>query len=205
MVMRMDRRRERRRDGASVGRKPGVLWVSHSAEMHAGEQTDAPNVRRQRRAKRVRCTPGLGNERGVEARTPARQRRRADVVVLMSRGDARSRGRAGSWGRRKTLRHRDRREECLDGMRNDPRGGLAGGAALPPCRTGGKGVEEGEAYRGGPDGEAGSAGSGPTQRSRTTRRRLRLLRDRRSATAPWCRCLTSGVSGERSESTARRG
>ena len=82
---------------------------------------------------------------GVEARTPARQGRRADVVVLMSRGDARSGGRAGSWGRRKTLRHRESRDECLDGMRKDPRGGLAGGAALPPCRTGGKGVEESEA------------------------------------------------------------
>ena len=58
--MRMDWRRERRRDGASVGRKPGVLWVSHSAEMHAGEQTDAPNVWRQWRAQRVHCTPGLG-------------------------------------------------------------------------------------------------------------------------------------------------
>ncbi len=59
--MRMDWRRERRRDGASVGRKPGVLWVSHSAETHAGEQTDAPNrgVSGERReAPRVRCTRG---------------------------------------------------------------------------------------------------------------------------------------------------
>ena len=56
----MDWHRERRRDGASVGRKPGVLWVSHSPEMHDGEQTDAPNVWRQWRAKRVHCTPGLG-------------------------------------------------------------------------------------------------------------------------------------------------
>ncbi len=82
---------------------------------------------------------------GVEARTPARQGRSANVLVLMSRGDARIGGRAGSWGRRKTLVHRGSREECLDGMRNDPRGGLAGGAALPPCRTGGKGAEEGQA------------------------------------------------------------
>jgi len=36
-------------------------------------------------------------------------------------------------------------DESDDGMRNGPRGGLAGGAALPPCRTGGKGAEEGEA------------------------------------------------------------
>ncbi len=76
---------------------------------------------------------------------PARQGRRACVVVLMSRGDARSGRRAGSRRRRQTLRHRESRDECLDGMRNDPRGGFAGGAALPPCRTGGKGAEEGEA------------------------------------------------------------
>ena len=50
------------------------------------------------RAKRseVRCTPGLGNGMGVEARMPARQGRRADVEALKSRGDARSGGRAGS-------------------------------------------------------------------------------------------------------------
>jgi len=76
---------------------------------------------------------------------PARQGRRTDVGVLKSRGDARSGGRVGSQGRQQTLRHRESREECLDRMRNDPRGGLAGGAALPPCRTGGKGAEEGEA------------------------------------------------------------
>jgi len=104
-----------------------------------------PNVRRQWRAKRVHCTPGLGNGMGGKARTCARQGRRADVGVVKSRGDARSGGRVGSQGRQQTLRHRESREECLDRMRNDPRGGLAGGAALPPCRTGGKGAEEGEA------------------------------------------------------------
>ncbi len=63
-----------------------------------------PNVRRQRRAKRVRCTPGLGNGMGPEARTPAWQGRRVDVEVLKSRGDGRSGGRVGSQGRRQTLR-----------------------------------------------------------------------------------------------------
>ena len=65
VAMGMDWRRERRRDGASVGRKPGMLWVSHSAEMHAGEQTDAPH--RYSRAGgfgdiglEVRCKRGLG-------------------------------------------------------------------------------------------------------------------------------------------------
>ena len=46
----------------ACGVGPGtlVLWVSHSADMHPGKQTDAPNVWRQWRAKRVHCTPGLG-------------------------------------------------------------------------------------------------------------------------------------------------
>ena len=34
---------------------------------------------------------------------------------------------------------------------------------------------------------------------------LRKGRDRTAATAPWRRCLTSGISGERSESAACRG
>ena len=76
---------------------------------------------------------------------PPRQGRRAGLGVLKGRGDGRSGGRAGNEGRLQTLRHRKTGDECLDGMRNDPRGGLAGGAALPPCRTGGKGAEEGEA------------------------------------------------------------
>jgi len=58
----------------------------------------AANVRRQRRAKRVRCTPGLGNGMGGKARTCARQRCRAVAGVLKNRAEGGSDARAGSPG-----------------------------------------------------------------------------------------------------------
>ncbi len=72
-------------NGAAVGfmdGKPRGLTVGVSGE----------------RAKRseVRCTPGLGNGMGGEARMLARPGRRADAGVSKSGGDARCGGRAGS-------------------------------------------------------------------------------------------------------------
>ena len=142
------RKRETGRTARGVERRnveDEALLEDHSAATVDGSLIGAANVWRQRRAKRVRCTPGLGNGMGGKARTCARQRCRAVAGVLKNGAEGGSDARAGSPGGGQTLSRPWSRDEYHDGRRKGPRGGLAGGAALPPCRTGGKGVEGGEA------------------------------------------------------------